>query len=220
MYRFAFALAAGLLTLAPPQESQASVTAKISLSQQRMEVHIDGKLTHTWAVSTGAQDFETPAGTYTPYWLSKDHRSQKYDDAPMPYAVFFRGGYAVHGTTALGRLGRPASHGCVRLSPSNARRFFELVQQHGMPASKIIIHDAPAQRAEKLHVAEIGGMRERSETSPKSNRPRVAQAQRMVTPSYSNGAPLAYAGRHPNAPILVYQVGPQGQMIPVGYRRF
>lgn len=220
MNRFALALAAGFLAMMPSHNSQASVTAKISLAQQRMEVHIDGKLTHTWAVSTGAEDFETPAGTYTPYWLSKDHRSQKYDDAPMPYAVFFRGGYAVHGTNALGRLGRPASHGCVRLSPSNARRFFELVQQHGMPASKIIIHDAPAQRAEKLHVAEIGGKRERGELPSKSNRSPPARTARAVTPAFRNEASMTYAGRHPNAPILVYQVGPQGQMIPVGYRRF
>jgi hypothetical protein len=217
---FALALAAGLLAMAPSHKSQAAVTAKISLGQQRMEVHIDGKLTHTWAVSTGAEDFETPAGAYTPYWLSKDHRSQKYDDAPMPYAVFFRGGYAVHGTNALGRLGRPASHGCVRLSPSNARRFFELVQQHGMSASKIIIHDAPAKRAEKLHVAEIGGKRARAETLSKPSRSQPVHTARAVTPSYGSGTSLTHGGRHPNAPMLVYQVGPQGQMIPVVYRRF
>ena len=220
MKRLALALAAGILVMAPSYESQASVTAKISLAQQRMEVHIDGKLTHTWAVSSGAEGYATPAGNYTPYWLDKDHRSQKYDDAPMPYAVFFHGGYAVHGTNALGRLGRPASHGCVRLSPSNARHFFELVQQHGMSASKIVVHDAPAPRAEKLHVAEIGGKRARGETSSKPSRPQPVRAARLVTPSYSNGASLTYVGRHNAAPILVYQIGPQGQIIPVGYRRF
>ena len=220
MNRFALAFVAGLLVMASTQPSQASVTAKISLAQQRMEVHIDGKLTHTWAVSTGAEGFETPAGTFTPYWLDKNHRSQKYDDAPMPHAVFFRGGYAVHGTTSIGRLGRPASHGCVRLSPSNARHFFELVQQHGMSASKIIIDDARAQRAERLHVAELGGSRARGETSGKPTRTQPVRAARLVTPSDSNGASLTYAGRHSAAPILVYQIGPQGQMIPVGYRRF
>lgn len=220
MKRLVLALAAGLLALAPSHGAQASVTAKISLAQQRMEVHIDGKLTHTWAVSTGAEGFATPTGTFTPYWLDKDHRSQKYDDAPMPYSVFFRGGYAVHGTNALGRLGRPASHGCVRLSPSNARRFFELVKQHGMSESKIVIHDAPAQRAEKLQVAEIGDRRERSETPLRPSRPQPVRSARAFAPSYSHGTTLSYVGRHTAAPILVYQLGPQGQLIPVGYRRF
>ena len=49
----------------------------------------------------------------------------------MPWSVFFHGGYAVHGTTAVRRLGRPASHGCVRLHPANAKIFYKLVQQNG-----------------------------------------------------------------------------------------
>jgi L,D-transpeptidase catalytic domain len=222
MHRFTLALAAGLLALAPAQAANAAVTAKVSLAQQRMEVHIDGKLTHTWSVSTGRDEFETPAGSYTPYWLSKDHRSQKYDDAPMPFAVFFKGGYAVHGTTSLSMLGRRASHGCVRLSPANARRFFELVQQHGLAESKVVIHDAPAPRAEKLHVAEIGGRRGRNEPPARPTRAHIAQASRNVTPvyGYGQGASLASVGRHTVAPVLVYHIGPQGQMIPLGYRRF
>ena len=217
MTRFALALAAGLLGLLPSQSALATVTARISLAQQRMEVHVDGQLTHTWSVSTGREGFATPAGSYTPTWLDKNHRSQKYDDAPMPYSVFFSGGYAVHGTTALGMLGRRASHGCVRLSPANARRFFELVQEHGLSDSRVIIQDAPAQRSEKPLVAEIGSKRDRSVVGKSPARLQPARVARALPPNsvYSGGASLSYAGRHATAPVLLYYIGPQGQMIPV-----
>jgi len=67
------------------------------------------------------------------------HYSSLYDDAPMPYSIFFRGGYAVHGTTEIRNLGRAVSHGCVRLSPDNARSLFELVQSHGLRNTTIEI---------------------------------------------------------------------------------
>jgi hypothetical protein len=215
MKRFAFAFAAGLLALAPAQKAEAAVTAKVSLTQQRMEVFVDGALTHTWPVSTGREDFETPAGSYHVQWLDKDHRSQKYDDAPMPYSVFFRGGYAVHGTNAIGMLGRRASHGCVRLSTPNARRFFELVQQHGASASKVVIQDGPRHHNDKQFIAEIGGKRERSTSVQKVavRRPSAPYARPYSpTPAY---APSGYG-----QPQMVYQIGANGQMIPVGYRRF
>ena len=81
----------------------------------------------------------TPVGRYKAEWLSRYHRSRKYDNAPMPWAVFFYGGYAVHGTTEIKRLGRPASHGCVRLHPENAKIFFSLVKKVGMPNTLITV---------------------------------------------------------------------------------
>jgi lipoprotein-anchoring transpeptidase ErfK/SrfK len=65
--------------------------------------------------------------------------SRKYDNAPMPHALFFEGGLAIHGTNAIRQLGRPASHGCVRLSPGNARTLFDLVRQHG--GAQVVITD-------------------------------------------------------------------------------
>jgi hypothetical protein len=59
------------------------------------------------------------------------HYSRKYHMSPMPYSIFFRGGYAIHGTYATGALGSPASHGCVRLSPGNAATLYHLVQSEG-----------------------------------------------------------------------------------------
>ena len=68
-------------------------------------------------------------------WFSK-----QYDDAPMPHSVFFNGGIAVHGTQATGMLGRPASHGCIRLAPSNAAALYAMVSAHGKPMTRIKVH--------------------------------------------------------------------------------
>ena len=83
----------------------------------------------------------TPRGTYTPQFLSRHHRSSLYDNAPMPFAIFFRGNYAIHGTDQIGRLGRPASAGCVRLHPDHAARLFSLTQQVGMKNLRVVIHN-------------------------------------------------------------------------------
>ncbi len=107
------------------------VVASIDISTQRMQVTVNGEPTYTWRVSTGTRRYRTPTGTFHPYRMHRRWYSRKYHGAPMPYAIFFHGGYAVHGTGAIGRLGRPASHGCVRLHPANAARLFKLVQEHG-----------------------------------------------------------------------------------------
>jgi hypothetical protein len=63
--------------------------------------------------------------------MEADHHSDEYDQAPMPYAIFFSPrGLAIHGTFERG-LGRPASHGCVRLAVGNAQKLFEWVEQQG-----------------------------------------------------------------------------------------
>jgi lipoprotein-anchoring transpeptidase ErfK/SrfK len=69
------------------------------------------------------------------------HYSRKYDNAPMPHSVFFHYGYAIHATDAVKALGRPASHGCVRLSPANASKLFALVKQHGSGRTRIKLVD-------------------------------------------------------------------------------
>lgn len=187
-----------------------------------MEVYVDGNLTHTWPVSTGREDFATPTGTYTTQWLDKDHRSQKYDDAPMPYSVFFHGGYAVHGTTSIGMLGRRASHGCVRLSTPNARQFFELVKQHGLAQSKVVVEQGVRDKS-KSYVAEIGAKSRRDDDDDRPARRRVVKHEgpSLQERGYvRNYAPVYRPAPAYAQPVMVYQIGPQGQMIPVGYRRF
>jgi lipoprotein-anchoring transpeptidase ErfK/SrfK len=56
------------------------------------------------------------------------HYSKKYDNAPMPHSIFFSGGYAIHATPHVGNLGRPASHGCVRLHPEHAAQLYTMTK--------------------------------------------------------------------------------------------
>lgn len=117
------------------------VVAAVSLSSQTMKVIVGGHERYVWPVSTGAGGYSTPAGIYGAEWLSKNHRSRKYNNAPMPYAIFFYHGYAVHGTDQLSRLGSRASHGCVRLHPDNAALLFSLAQSVGLDNMTVVIGD-------------------------------------------------------------------------------
>ncbi|WP_419911309.1 L,D-transpeptidase [Hoeflea sp.] len=128
-----------ILVFQPIAAGAVTLTARIDLSSQTMVVTHRGKIKYRWKVSTGRKGYYTPTGSYSPKWLSKHHRSRKYNNAPMPFAIFFRGGYAVHGTNEISRLGRPASHGCVRLDPNNAAKLFSLVQREGFKNTRIII---------------------------------------------------------------------------------
>jgi len=109
----------------------AKVVAKVDISDQKMRVYINGIPRHSWKVSTGRSGYRTPVGSYRPTRTHKMWHSRSYNMAPMPYSVFFHRGYAVHGTNHVSRLGRPASHGCVRLHTSNAKRLYKLVKKYG-----------------------------------------------------------------------------------------
>jgi lipoprotein-anchoring transpeptidase ErfK/SrfK len=122
-----------------PSAFAANLIANISLSSQTMTVSQNGIVRYRWKVSTARKGYVTPKGSWSAKWLSRNHRSRKYDDAPMPYAVFFNGGYAVHATFDLKRLGRPASHGCIRLHPENAAAFFSLASQYGLKNTRIVV---------------------------------------------------------------------------------
>ncbi len=139
MRRIALLFAALAFLTAAPGLASASVTARIDLSSQRMHVYVNGLHAYTWKVSTGRGRYRTPTGVYRPYLLKRRHYSSKYNWSPMPYSVFFRGGYAIHGTNYIRALGRPASHGCVRLHPANAARLFNLIRRHGRANTRIVI---------------------------------------------------------------------------------
>lgn len=132
-------IAACLSVLEAPRAEAASLVARIDLSEQRMRVYENGRQIATWLVSTARRGYRTPTGTFRPGRMHERYFSRKYDNAPMPHAIFFHGGYAIHGTTAIKSLGQPASHGCVRLHPDNARRLFALVKRHGKSNARIVI---------------------------------------------------------------------------------
>jgi L,D-transpeptidase catalytic domain len=131
------ALLAGLSTAAM---AAASVDITINKVSQKMTVTVDGQRKYVWPVSTGAAGYDTPSGTFKPFRMEKEHFSKEWDDAPMPYSMFFTGdGHAIHGSYHVKSLGRRASHGCVRLAPQNAALLFGLVQQAGMKNTRITL---------------------------------------------------------------------------------
>jgi hypothetical protein len=151
----AAALALAAFVLAPAAAS-AKVEISIDLADQTMRVETGNGDVHIWPISSGRKGFGTPRGTYEPYRLAKMHRSRKYNNAPMPHSIFFHGGYAIHATTEERRLGRPASHGCIRLSRANAAKLFAMVKADG---AVIAINGSPprdtmlASRAKPTSVA-------------------------------------------------------------------
>lgn len=121
--------------------AHAGVDVKVDIPAQRMSVTTTDGEVYDWKISSGRKGFRSPNGVYRPTRLEKNWYSRKYGGA-MPYSVFFRGGYAIHGTGAVGALGRPASHGCIRLHPANAAKLFALVKKHGASQTRIALNGA------------------------------------------------------------------------------
>lgn len=120
-----------VVLFAAPSYAYAHVEINIDLSSQTMTVHSGSGETYVWPISSGRAGYPTPRGVFRPRAMYVMVHSAKYDNAPMPHSIFFHGQYAIHGTTAVGNLGRPASHGCVRLSPGNAATLFAMVKRQG-----------------------------------------------------------------------------------------
>jgi lipoprotein-anchoring transpeptidase ErfK/SrfK len=140
---FAFVACVGLLVFAAPLISaRAEVLIVVNKASQSMSVAVDGRERYRWPVSTG-RDGGPPSGQYQPERMERTWYSRRYDWSPMPNAIFFHKGYAIHGTYVVSRLGTPASHGCVRLHPSHAATLFALVRNEGMGRTRIVVSSAP-----------------------------------------------------------------------------
>jgi lipoprotein-anchoring transpeptidase ErfK/SrfK len=165
---------------AKPAAPEITLTATINLTTQRMTVAYGGKTQQTWAISSGTREHASPVGSFKPQWQAKMWYSRKYDMAPMPHAVFFSGGVAVHATQATGRLGSPASHGCIRLSPANAAQFYALVSRHGNSHTRIIVNGRPNYNDDVA-------------SSRRSRNTQMASAEHRIIPrgytQYSGGQP-------------------------------
>ena len=114
-----------------------AIDVRVDISDQRMVVKRHGQVVASWPVSTARKGKITPTGTFRPQTMKRKHFSSLYNNAPMPWSIFYSGNYAIHGTNQIKRLGRPASAGCVRLHPDHARELFAMVQQEGMGATRI-----------------------------------------------------------------------------------
>ena len=132
--------AATLATLALSAPAQAELLVNIDKSTQQMTVSIDGVPRYVWPVSSGGRGYDTPSGEFKPFRMDKDHFSREWDDAPMPYSIFFTmNGIAVHGTYETKNLGKAVSHGCVRLSREHAATLWSLVKEQKMANTKVVI---------------------------------------------------------------------------------
>lgn len=134
-----FLVVADYLAAANGAYANVRLEARVSLSSQTMTVYQDGAPVYEWPVSTGRKGYTTPTGTWSPTRKHVMWRSRTYDNAPMPYSVFYHRGYAIHGTNSVSKLGRPASHGCIRLDPMHASMFYTLVESYGMDATQITV---------------------------------------------------------------------------------
>ncbi len=133
----AVAVTFGLFTASSAQA--AKIEAHVDISQQKMKVYKNGRLKHVWAVSTARRGKVTPTGSWSAKFLSKNHRSSRYNNAPMPYSIFYSGNFAIHGTNQIKRLGRPASAGCVRLHPEHARVLYNMTARAGLKNMRVRI---------------------------------------------------------------------------------
>ena len=111
--------------------AEATVRIHVDLTSQTMQVQSADGASYVWPVSTARRGFVTPRGSYGVQSLQRMHLSRKYHNSPMPHSIFFRGGYAIHGTYSVGALGRAASHGCIRLAPGHAALLYRMVQAEG-----------------------------------------------------------------------------------------
>jgi len=131
---------AAVVVLATAASTRADVLIEIDKTKQQMTVTVDGDPRYVWPVSTGKDVYDTPAGEFQAFRMERHHFSREWDDAPMPYSIFFtQEGHAIHGSYDVRHLGAPASHGCVRLSPDNAAVLFDLVKQQGVKNAHVVL---------------------------------------------------------------------------------
>lgn len=147
VFRFLVVMLAAATMLGTADLAHGDVLITVNKATQRMTVAVDGVELYRWPVSTARPGYTTPNGVYRPIRLERSWFSKEYDDAPMPYAIFFQGGYAVHGSYEISKIGKPASHGCVRLNPANAEILFKLVKVASIYKTQVVIEGPDASAA-------------------------------------------------------------------------
>ena len=111
---------AACVALSHAQPARANLLITVDKTAQQMTVTVDGDPRYVWPVSTGRAGYNTPGGQYQPFRMERDHFSREWDDAPMPYSIFFtQKGHAIHGTNHKidGSPSRTAACGCRWRTP-------------------------------------------------------------------------------------------------------
>jgi lipoprotein-anchoring transpeptidase ErfK/SrfK len=115
------------------------VRVLVSLPAQLAFVFKGNALVGVSSVSSGVPGYDTPTGTFPILQKDRDHKSNLYEDAPMPFMLRLTwDGVALHAGKVTGE---PASHGCVRLPAAFARRLFEIAD---VGATVSIVAEMPA----------------------------------------------------------------------------
>lgn len=136
----AFPASAQVSSDSGPQSAGAAILINIDKSKQKMTVFLDGVQKYDWPVSTGRAGYSTPSGTYTATSMNEIWYSKQWDNSPMPHSVFFiKDGHAIHGSYEVKTLGKPVSHGCVRISPENAATLYALVKKNGLKNAEVVL---------------------------------------------------------------------------------
>jgi hypothetical protein len=147
--------AAALAILMGAEAARADLLIEIDKTAQRMTITVDGREVYKWTVATGGIDYDTPNGVFKPFRMEIDHHSDEWDNAPMPYSIFFtHTGNAVHGTYEQRSLGHAVSHGCVRLSLANAATLWGLVKRQKMANTTVVVTgDIPGAKPPPVAIA-------------------------------------------------------------------
>ena len=123
-----------------PKKAGSAVLININKAKQEMTVFLDGIEKYHWPVSTGRGGYSTPSGTYTAASMNEIWYSKQWDNSPMPHSIFFiKDGHAIHGSYEVKNLGKPVSHGCVRISPENATTLYALVKENGLENTQVVL---------------------------------------------------------------------------------
>ncbi|MCH6484432.1 L,D-transpeptidase [Pseudoxanthomonas sp. LH2527] len=131
----------------PQIAPEGPVVLVVSLDEQRAYVYRNGIAIGVSTISSGKAGKDTPTGVFTILQKNKDHRSNLYNNAPMPYMQRLTwDGIALHG----GHLpGYPASHGCVRLPQAFAEKLFGITRF----GDSVVVANAKASPASLVHPA-------------------------------------------------------------------
>lgn len=183
MHRLLGILAFLCASFAGLASAQAKLDVRVDIAAQRMTVTTSDGEVHNWAISSGRKGFRSPNGVYRPTRLERSWYSRKFGGA-MPYSVFFRGGYAIHGTTAVGALGRPASHGCIRLHPANAAKLFALVKKHGSGNTRIALNGAAPDNLSRFAKASGGAKHKIAKAKLKTQKAVLSAKQQRQAPAW------------------------------------
>jgi hypothetical protein len=213
-FRLAAAVAAFAACVAAATPARADLLIQVDKSTQQMTVSEDGNLLYTWPVSTGRAGYNTPNGAYTPVWKDREHYSREWDDAPMPYSIFFtKLGHAIHGTYEVRHLGHAVSHGCVRLSVKNASILWDLVNKNKMANTTVVLTgEIPGGAGEAVaHAAP----RERQDFNGQDSRFASARAQWQVF-GRNGWQDDRYPSRGPYGDLPYYDARPRG-FFPFGW---